>query len=40
MNTRNNEKYEVNFACTDRLKNGCIIKMQNLLNEDHEQNPT
>ena len=40
MNTRNNEKYEVNFACTDRLKNGCIIKMQNLLNEDHEKNPT
>ena len=34
MDKRNNDKYVVNFANTDRLKNGSIITMQNLLNKD------
>ena len=34
MNKRTNEKYAVNFANTDRLKNGSIITMQKMLNED------
>ena len=32
MQTRNNEKYEVMFANTNRLKNSSIITMQNMLN--------
>ena len=31
MQTRNNAKYEVMFANTNRLKNGSIITMQNML---------
>ena len=34
MDKRNKDKYVVNFANTDRLKNGSIITMQNLLNND------
>ena len=37
MNKRTNEKYAVNFANTDRLKNGSIITMQKMLNEDEEK---
>ena len=40
MNKRTNEKYEVNFANTDRLKNASIITMQKLLNEDNVKNAT
>ena len=36
MNTRNEEKYRVQFADTDRLQNSPIIYMQNLLNLNHE----
>ena len=32
MKTRNPEKYKVQYANTDRLKNSSIIYMQNLLN--------
>ena len=32
LQTRNQEKYEVNFANTGRFKNSSIIYMQNLLN--------
>ena len=34
MNKRSNEKYAVDFAFTDRMKNGSVIAMQKLLNED------
>ena len=34
MQTRNNEKYEVMFANTNRLKNSSIITMQNMLNNN------
>ena len=34
VETRNQEKYKVNFANTGRLKNSSIITMQNLLNDD------
>ena len=34
MNKRSNEKYAVDFAFTDRMKNGSVITMQKLLNED------
>ena len=37
MKKRNNNKYAVNFANTDRLKNGSIITMQNLLNKDEKK---
>ena len=40
MKKRTNDKYAVNFANTDRLKNGSIITMQKLLNEDNEKNAT
>ena len=40
MNKRTNEKYKVNFANTDRLKNASIITMQKLLNEDNVKNAT
>ena len=36
MKTRKNEKYKVEFANTQRLKNASIITMQNLLNENEE----
>ena len=34
MSTRHEEKYKVQFANTDRLKNSPIIYMQNLLNQN------
>ena len=34
MQTRNNEKYEVMFANTNIMKNGSIITMQNMLNNN------
>ena len=34
METREDNKFKVNFANTDRLKNSSIISMQNMLNED------
>ena len=34
MNTRKKEKYKVNFANTNRMKNSPIIYMQKLLNEN------
>ena len=40
MKKRTNEKYEVNFANTDQLKNASIITMQKLLNEDNVKNAT
>ena len=36
MNTRHEERYEVQFANKDRLNNSPIIYMQNLLNLNHE----
>ena len=33
MKTRVNDKYKVQFANTDRLKNSSIITMQKMLNE-------
>ena len=33
MDSRNNEKFKVNFARTDRLKDSSIIYMQNELNK-------
>ena len=36
MDTRQTEKYKVNHAHTDRLKNFALIYMQNLLNEQEE----
>ena len=35
MNTRKNEKYVVNFANTNRLKNASVISMQKILNDEH-----
>ena len=37
MNTRSLEKFQVNFANTDRLKNSAIPYMQRLLNNDAEK---
>ena len=37
METRENEKYQVQFSNTERLKNSSIISMQNYLN-DEERN--
>ena len=36
MNTRHEERYEVQFANTDRLKNSPLIYMQKLLNLNHQ----
>ena len=36
METRNEEKYVVQFANTSRLQNSSILYMQRLLNEDHK----
>ena len=38
MKTRNDGKYKVQFANTDRLKNFAVIYMQNLLNENEKKN--
>ena len=40
MKIRKSEKYKVNFANTERLKNGSVIMMQNYWNEDDKQNKT
>ena len=40
MNTRDEGKYRVYHANTDRLKNSAIIYMQNLLNENEKKQPT
>ena len=37
MKTRHKEKYEVQFASTERLKKSPIIYMQKLLNIDAEK---
>ena len=37
METRKNEKYVVNFAHTERLKNSSVISMQNYLNNEEKQ---
>jgi hypothetical protein len=37
MNTRKPEKFKVQFAKTERLKNCSVIFMQNALNELEEQ---
>ena len=38
METRENLKYKVNFANTDRLKTSSIIAIQNMLNEEEKSN--
>ena len=38
METRENLKYKVNFANTDRLKTSSIIAMQHMLNEEEKIN--
>ena len=38
METRNHEKFQVDFANTERLKKSCIISMQTQLNEDFHTN--
>ena len=37
MNTRNKEKYLVQYANTERLKKSAIVYMQNLLNQNEKQ---
>ena len=37
INKRSNEKYSVYYAFTDRMKNGSVITMQKLLNEDEKE---
>ena len=36
MNTRNKEKYLVQYANTERLKKSAIVYMQNLLNQNEK----
>ena len=38
MNTRKTEKYDVNFAKTERLKKGSVIAMQTYLNNEETEN--
>ena len=40
METRKDEKFKVQFANTERLKNSAIIYMQNLLNENDKKEHT
>ena len=40
MEKRNEEKYMVTKAHTDRMRNSSIIYMQNLLNEDAKHETT
>ena len=40
MVTRNNDKFAVQFAHTERLKNSSIIAMQNYLNDEERQRKT
>ena len=40
VETRQNEKFKVNHANTQRMQKSAVIHMQNLLNEDHKQNKT
>ena len=37
METRKNDKYVVNFAHKERLKNSSVISMQNYLNNEEKQ---
>ena len=37
MNKRSEEKYQINFANTERLKRASIITMQKLLNLENEK---
>ena len=37
MKTRNFEKYEVQYANTERLRKSAIIYMQNLLNKNNNK---
>ena len=37
METRNQEKYKVQFANTKRLKDSSIINMQNILNQEDRE---
>ena len=36
METRNPDKYQVQYANTERLKKSAVIYMQNLLNENEK----
>ena len=36
METRENEKFKVTFANTERMKTSSIISMQNMLNENEK----
>ena len=38
MKTRDENKYKVNFANTNRFKNSSIITMQNMLNANEKEN--
>ena len=38
MNIRKTEKYDVNFAKTERLKKGSVITMQRYLNDEETVN--
>ena len=38
MNTRKAEKYDINFANTERLKKGSVITMQTYLNNEETAN--
>ena len=38
MKTREDDKYQVQFANTGRLKQSSIITMQNMLNDDAKKN--
>ena len=40
METKDQEKYTVQFANTNRLKNSNIVTMQNYLNEDEKRRKT
>ena len=39
MDTRITEKYEVQFALTNRLKDSTVIYMQKLLNQNEQNSP-
>jgi hypothetical protein len=38
METRETEKFKVQYALTDRLKKSALIYLQNLLNQHEDQN--
>ena len=37
IETRNHEKYKVNFSNTERMRKGAITNMQHLLNEEYQE---